>query len=355
MVESIFSDEIFRNLENTLSGPVVFGVMRNEILRLEYWLRHYREIGCSKFVVVDNGSTDGTYECLKAQPDVISVQTEHSFGMAKFGIDWLNDFRRRLQPGQWVLFADTDECLIYPGWPQRGINDVIMEMTASGCNAMWAFMLDMYPNGPMSTVPLTRGVDLLATAPCFDSEYKFRYTPMKPWEAGRPKLQVIGGPRVRALSSIDREMKLGWLGRTWRGQIDRLLPYIPDRHLNLLFHVFPQTVPALFKSPLVRTSLDIEYENNHDVKGATYYERNAIICHFKFLADFADKVRGEVHRKEHYRRGAEYFAYQNMIERGDDLDFRFEKTECFQSSEQLRCLGLFTSYSVFKPTKAKGS
>lgn len=339
------------------TSVIVLGMMRNEIIRLPAWLAHYRRLGCRQFVVIDNGSTDGTYEALQAAPDVLAVTTAASFGQAGCGVDWLNEVVRAAGPTRWVLFADADELLVYPGWPERGLESLIDEVAAAGCNAMWAFMLDMYPNGPVEPVDPPVGADLFALAPCFDSVYYFCYPPKKPWEPHLSRLDVVGGPRLRSMSTLRRELSVTWLDRFLRGQLDRVLNSVPDRFLPAAFRVFPQAMPALFKSPLVRGGTELRYINNHDVAGARYFARNAILCHFKFLGDFSKKVMTEVGRKEHYRKGAEYFRYQHILRRQHRLDLRGPHTTIFESAAQLQALGLFTETPVWpvNPQAAAGA
>ena len=47
-------------------------VVRNESLRLPSTLAHYRQLGVDRFLVIDNGSDDGTLEFLRGQPDTTS-------------------------------------------------------------------------------------------------------------------------------------------------------------------------------------------------------------------------------------------------------------------------------------------
>ena len=54
-------------------GPqpiLLFLTMRNERVRLPYFLEYYRKLGVDHFLIVDNGSDDGTREYLAEQPDV---------------------------------------------------------------------------------------------------------------------------------------------------------------------------------------------------------------------------------------------------------------------------------------------
>jgi hypothetical protein len=338
----------YRDRIRACTAPlIVYSVMRNEMVRLRGWLAHYRRIGCTQFFVVDNGSSDGTYEELSNQPDVIALQTQASFREACYGVAWLNEFRAAAGEGRWVLFADADELLVYPGWPERGLASLVGAIEAEGADALWAFMLDMYPDGPIEPVDPEIGADLFRLAPCFDATYHFQYPPRRPGQKSITQLEIIGGPRLRMLSTAKRELAATWVHRTLRNQIDRVINLTPDPLLPLVFRLFPQALPGLFKTPLVRCRDGVSYINNHTVTEAKFFRCNAIICHFKFLGDFSKKVHTEIVRKQHYRKSAEYFRYLRMLKRRRELDLRCADTVTFESVAQFEKLGLFTEKPVW--------
>jgi glycosyltransferase involved in cell wall biosynthesis len=319
---------------------IVFSVVRNERLRIRHWLEHYRRAGVRIFAVIDNGSTDGTFELLGSQPDVILTRMTHSYGGANFGLTWLNELHERIAPGTWILFADADELLVYRGWPNRPVQVLADAAASESSNAIFGFMLDMYPDGALEDAVVGDAASLFETAPCFDADYRFRLRPLKPWERGGRSIEVIGGPRVRLLSSLDREFRTTWFSYFLRGQIDRILPIVPDALVPSVVRWMPRQMPALAKVPLVMSGTGFVYSNAHSGHGSSFFHENVVLAHFKFLPDFAARVREEVTRGEHYRRGAEYHMYADAIRGQKRIDFRYAGSRRFAGSEQLLELGL---------------
>ena len=71
---------VAKRVENIRPSDILcFSTLRNEAVRLPYFLKYYRNMGINHFVFVDNDSTDGSLEYLAAQPDV-SVWTTKSSG-----------------------------------------------------------------------------------------------------------------------------------------------------------------------------------------------------------------------------------------------------------------------------------
>lgn len=79
-----------RTSEFPTDAILAFSAVRNEMLRLPYFLKHYRALGVDHFLIVDNDNDDGTAEFLAAQPDVSLWTTKHSYRLARFGwIGWV--------------------------------------------------------------------------------------------------------------------------------------------------------------------------------------------------------------------------------------------------------------------------
>lgn len=342
------SDSI-EQIDQALRPGEVLGmvVVRNEMIRLPSWLAHHRALGISQFAVIDNGSVDGTLEFAKKQGDCHVIQRRESFAEANCGVAWINDLIGNLKNPGWVYFSDADEQLMYRGWPSRSVVELCQEAEREGSNAIFSFMLDMYPPGPLEGTVSSDLRDLLAVAPCFDTDYHFRLRPRKPWQTSDGWIEVVGGPRVRYLSSFSREVKSGWLDYMWRGQIDRVLPLVPSSAVPLVVRAMPAHMPVLAKYPLIKAGEGVRHEHPHWITGARVHRDSAVLCHFKFLHDFAERVRVEAERGEHYNRSAEYILYGDLLRKHGNMDFRYGGTAHFSHSDQLVELGLIRDIASF--------
>jgi hypothetical protein len=89
--------------------------VRDEMLRLPTTLDHYRKIGVGRFLVVDNGSADGTKEFLLDQPDCHVFVTHNSYSEAGYGIEWQHCLLDEYGTNHWCLVVDADEWFVARG------------------------------------------------------------------------------------------------------------------------------------------------------------------------------------------------------------------------------------------------
>lgn len=148
---------------------LVFSTLRNEKIRLEYFLKYYRDLGVDHFLIVDNGSDDGSREFLSQQKDVSIWTTQASYKRARFGVDWLNWLQSKHGHEHWSLVVDVDEFLVYPFCDTRPIRALTDWLDASSIRSFSAMLLDMYPKGPLDTFPYSEGQDPFEIANWFDS------------------------------------------------------------------------------------------------------------------------------------------------------------------------------------------
>jgi hypothetical protein len=115
---------------------------------LQEFLHHYRTLGAHSFVFFDTGSTDGTVERLKQEPDVSILHSDLPWG--EFESDFRNYAATTLCMGHWVLYADMDELFCFEGQEQIGLRGLTRYMQTQGYTGLVAQMLEMVPKEPLA-------------------------------------------------------------------------------------------------------------------------------------------------------------------------------------------------------------
>jgi hypothetical protein len=151
------------------SGPddvIVISVMRNSEAWLKSFLAHHRRIGVSRFVIIDNGSTDGSVDVLSRQSDVTLLRTYAPYHAYE------NTMKRYLAErfcrGRWCLCVDADEQFDFPGSPTMALTSLIQYLRTRGFNAVITQMLDMFSDRPVSEARIDKEGDLRAQYPFYD-------------------------------------------------------------------------------------------------------------------------------------------------------------------------------------------
>ena len=284
--------------------------LRNERVRLPYFLRYYRELGVEHFLVVDNDSDDGSRDYLAEQADVSLWTTGASYRAARFGMDWLTWLMRRHAHGHWCLTVDVDEFLVYPFCETRPLRALTDWLDASEVRSFSAMLLDMYPKGPMDAQPYREGQNPFEIAQWFDSG---NYTIHRNRKMGN--LWIQGGPRARVFFG-DRPAKAPALNKVPLVKWHRSYAYVSSTHM------------------LLPRGLNLVYDEWGGEKAS------GCLLHAKFLDTFAVKAAEEMQRGEHYAGSVEYRAYQQMLETQPDLWCKF--SEKYINWRQLEILGLMS-------------
>ena len=288
----------------------LFSTMRNEHVRLPYFLKYYRDLGVNHFFIVDNDSNDGALEYLAEQPDVSLWHTQKSYKRSRYGVDWLNWLQLRYAHGHWCLTVDPDEFFLFPFCDTRPIRALTDWLDASSIKSFSAMLLDMYPKGRIDAEPYLPGQNPMDIACWFDSG---NYTIEKNKKLGN--LWIQGGPRARV--------------------------FFPDE---------PEKAPALNKIPLVKWDRKYTYvSSTHNLLprglNLVYDEwggekASGVLLHTKFLNTFTDKAQEELERKQHYSASVEYKAYAERLAENPDLWCKW--SEKYINWRQLEILGLMS-------------
>ena len=296
-------------------------VVRNELLRLPFFLAHYRAAGVRHFLIVDNASDDGTEALLADAPDVSLWRTRGSYRQSRFGLDWSTWLQIRHAHGHWCLSVDADEILVYPGHEHHDLNDLTARLDAAGRRAFGALMLDLYPRGRIGDAPCRPGLDPAETLGWFDPG---PYRTVRQQPGGN--LWVQGGVRER-----------------------------------VFFQDAPHRSPTLNKIPLVRWNRRWTYVNSthallpralnacYDGPGGS--EPSGVLLHSKFLADAVVRARDEKIRAEHFHTPSAFDGYYDRISTSPDL--WFSGSVRLQGAAQLQSMGLMSGWS-WPETKDRG-
>lgn len=268
---------------------LVFCTLRNEALRLPWFLRHYRSLGAAHFLIVDNESTDAGRDVLANEPDVSLWTTRASYRAARFGMDWLQVLLMRHGNGHWCVTVDADELLVYPHHETRPLPALAAWLDQQGEEMMGALMLDIYPKGPLNRTRYHAGQDPVETLPFYDSA---NYTIQR--KRDLDALWIQGGPRSRV--------------------------FLTDR---------PERGPTLTKVPLVKWHWRYVYVNSthsllprhlnriYDTEGGE--KLSGVLLHTKFLPNIAEKSAEEKTRRQHFGAPGDFDDYYDALIAAPDL------------------------------------
>ncbi len=271
------------------SSILAFTTLRNEIIRLPYFLDYYRKLGVNHFIVVDNDSDDGSREYLEKQPDVSIWSTNYSYKLSRFGVDWLTWLQMKYGHKHWCLTVDADEILVYPYCDQRSLRALTNWLDQQSIQSFGTLMLDMYPKGALAAQHYRPGQDPFELLGWFDAD-NYRSTKQPKFQ----NLWVQGGVRER-----------------------------------VFFADNPRRAPTMNKTPLVKWHWRYAYINStHTLLprrlNRVFDERaqsltTGVLLHSKFLHIVVEKSAEEQTRQEHFANSELYDIYYESIMKNPDL------------------------------------
>ena len=280
-------------------------VVRNEILRLPYLLKYYRQLGFDSFIFIDNNSNDGTREYLLAQRDIYVLHTEARFGDGPgAGVRWKNKVLDQFCCGRWILCADADELLIWPGSERETIRSLSKRMAAEDSEVFFVVMVDMYSDRPFGRIGYQQGMPFTNSCPYFDGG-PYTLMPATPF----PYRQIDGGVRARLYKQEGT----------------------------------PFPAPVMSKVPFLRWKPDQRFivaQHALQLPGRLASTQGALL-HFKMFDDLPGKCEIEIQRGEYYAQGREYRVLGEIIQKSPTKSFYDPLISVrYKDTEQLRSIGL---------------
>jgi tetratricopeptide (TPR) repeat protein len=190
---------------------VLYTAVKNERIRLHWFLDYYRKLGVRNFVFVDNGSTDGSVDCLLDQPDVTLFSTLDSYVGAFAGMVWLNFLKNTYSADGWALYVDADEALVFDGCENRSIDDLIEVLEGQSSEAFTSFMLDMFSDRDTNTKSFSGKPDFVSQYQFYLPTHFKNAAPVCPYQNIRGGARIVFGtgeeltktPLVKVSSGID--------------------------------------------------------------------------------------------------------------------------------------------------------
>jgi glycosyltransferase involved in cell wall biosynthesis len=311
--------------------------VRDEVMRMPHFLAHYRALGVDRFVVADNGSTDGTTALLAAEPDVHLFAADGSYREARGGQAWLDWLLDQYGAGRWCLVLDADELLSYPEIETLQLRSLCRALEQEGAEALPCMLLDMYGAAPIRGSEYTVGQPFLAACPWFD--------PAPYWRTGSdecPYHEIYGGVRQRVFYPRWQNPDLA-LRMTER--LYNLGHRLPSIRRNARIQSWrTKRPPNLAKVPLVRWRRGLRYlASTHKTSPVRLSAGSGLLLHFKFLGDFRPKVVREARRAEYFDGASEYRRYASVLDAAPDLTLWHPASARLEDSRQLLALGLMTA------------
>lgn len=287
------------------SGVACVGVMKNERPRIEDFLNHYRLLDVSGFVLIDNGSTDGTLEYALEQPDCAVFSTTDSYSASGFGSQWINAAIEMCGLGNgWLVVADLDELLVYDQCEKHKLPDLAGLLTRANFDALPCLMLDMYDDGDPERSIYVPGRSMIDASPMFDATGYGREPSLLKSLMAVTALAIRGGPRARTMFNQNDASSM---------------------------------LPNLHKVPFMRWSPGAGMRTSHEVDPLirNFSPIRGALLHFKFLNTPALTSKDRLHELDHWNSNQQQSKYFESLGETAGATFMFEGSERYASSQSL--------------------
>ncbi len=281
-------------------NPIVISVVKNEKALLPEFLTHYRSLGIERFAIIDNGSSDGSLEYLKAQKDVDCYLVTRPF-LWPFKQGWINRVVAEYGYDRWYIFADADEQMVFDESERYGFRDLVDHAEHLGLRRVRGMLIDAYAEGPLLEYSRKPGQSLRKAFPLFDrdSYQEFKYKEI---------ISRKGGPRPRCFSGGEGKFN-----------------------------------PEMTKYPLFKLKPGELMANPHHIYPyAGNFESDCLIgvLHYKFLPGFVGKINRAISENSYWDGSSEYKRYLEILKGNPELSLVYEGTEQFRATSDLVEAGL---------------
>jgi hypothetical protein len=310
--------------------------MKDEMFFLRPFLSYYRALGVDEFLILEDGSQDGTLEFLLEQPDVTVLKSSFSYGeefRRRSKLPWRHHKMRagiRLKAlipdaflrDKWCLYADADEYLIMP--PQFShISEMTQELEKHDIHFLFGSVIETYPRqfGDLAN-PVTAPDEfeqLCSLSPFFD-DVKL----LEIWDSGDVvRLNPSASGRLFSAYGI---------------------PFGSDQEVSTVNEVIASGYQkklaigsAIHKIPLLRPSRRVKYRSGHLASKKPTAAAGVSILHFKFTFDLLRRLELALRSKAWSVGSKKYSSYEQLLSRMKAANGSFlgPDSSSYQSPEQL--------------------
>jgi hypothetical protein len=284
-----------RHAGRLLPGDIaLIAVVRNEAQRLPLFFEHYKKLGVTRFLMVDNASEDATAEVLLAESAADIFHTEASYRDACSGIYWHNGLACAYCIGHWTLMADADELFVYDGMDRHGLPELTKWLERGSQDRVFAPMIDVYPPDVIGETGLTVRENLLQNS-WFDTTGYALQRKAGGWLA-------TGGPRQRLFS--EEELTHG----AWAS-----------------------------KYPLFKMKSETVIYNAHFIwpRDEGLARPMGALMHLKFMDDFAARSAQNERQGQHYDNARRYRIINRKLVEQPRLIAAYSRSEKYTGPESL--------------------
>lgn len=256
---------------------VVVCLVRDGAAHLDDFVRHYRGLGASGIVLLDNGSTDGTVDRAAEFDDVTVLHTAAPFRTYKRAAKrYLTD---RFGETGWVLCVDIDEFFDYPYRDRVPLADFLGYLRAHRFSAVVSYLLDVFPAGP-----------LLATGSRRAGHCNYDLTEIEtePYVRAHPSAFGPATTSLRAYSGGIRKKAFGVRANLTKQPL-----------------LYPPGGPVVVAP--------------HRIRGGVVADVTGVLVHYKYVGPFYEHAHRAVRERSYYRNSEEYQRYLAAFAREPDL------------------------------------
>jgi hypothetical protein len=272
--------------------PLVF-LSHNVKRFLHSFLKHYRDMGVSRFLCVDDYSEDGSRELLTEQPDVDLYGSNVRFAESARGKAWREQLFDLYGYDRWYLNVDADEYFVYESLGKESVGDFADRLLQLNVFRIPAVMVDMYP------------VESLGKARFDGADERM------PWQIA---------------THFD--------GSGYRGKLRRRGLEIKGGVRSRLFHLEAELV----KYPLIYWKRNCSLNRSiHFPLPTKYSFAQALGCllHFKVFDDLAVQIRNTIKNGQHFDSSEHYRDWLNRLDEGGLPSLEYEDSIPYQGAQDM--------------------